>query len=126
MGYIAETISTYPQFRTHLKCHQRGETSLPDGFESIATDDNNKDDEDQMSPIHWRHGMKNCNSFFKGLSDDMPTNWLRKTQEVLTTRRCLEIQFKAELANRGNNCPEQGQIRYHRRYRNHDTHVEKK
>ena len=71
-----------------LPCHQK--------FNNCAIYVNNKDDENKisrkMSPIQWKDGMKNFKLFFDELSD-MPTKSLQMTQEVLLTRRCLEIQL---------------------------------
>ena len=55
-------------------------------------DVNDKDEEKEMSPIQWKAGMKNFKLFFDELSE-MPTKSLQMTQEVLQTRKCLEIQL---------------------------------
>ena len=66
-------------------------------FNNGAIYDYNKtDDEDEMSRIEWKNGMKNFNLFFDELPN-MPTKSLQMTQEVLKTRRCLEIQLNHGL-----------------------------
>ena len=52
----------------------------------------NQDTDDEISPIQWKAGMKNFKLFFDDLSE-MPTKSLQMTQEVLQTRKCLEIQL---------------------------------
>nr|CAH0106885.1 unnamed protein product [Daphnia galeata] len=67
-------------------CHQK--------FNNGTIYDSNKnigDDSDAAyAAIHWKNGMKNFKSFFKQLSH-MPTTRLEMTQDVLETRRHLEI-----------------------------------
>jgi hypothetical protein len=54
---------------------------------------NNKDEEDESSPIEWKNGMKNFKSFFNELSD-MRTKSLQMTVEVLEYRKQVEMKLK--------------------------------
>ena len=71
-----------------LPCHQK--------FNNGAIYVSNQDTDDEYSPIEWKNGMKNFNLFFDELPN-MPTKSLQMTQEVLKTRRCLEIQLNHGL-----------------------------
>ena len=55
---------------------------------------NNQDDEeDEMSPIQWKNGMKNFKLFFDELSE-MPTKSLQMPTEVLERRQHLKMKLK--------------------------------
>jgi hypothetical protein len=64
-------------------------------FNNGAIYDYNKTNDD-YAPIHWRTGTENFKLFFDELPN-MPTKSLQMTQEVLKTRRCLEIQLNHGL-----------------------------
>jgi hypothetical protein len=68
-----------------LPCHQK--------FNNGAIYTNNRDEEDESSPIEWKSGMKNFKSFFNELSD-MRTKSLQMTIEVLEYRKQLEMKLK--------------------------------
>ena len=70
---------------TGSPCHQK--------FNNGAIYVSNQDDEDEMSPIEWKIGMKNFKLFFDDLSD-MPTTSLEMTKVVLEKRNKLEIQLE--------------------------------
>jgi len=55
---------------------------------------NNQDEEDEMSPIEWKNGMKNFKSFFDELSE-MPTKSLQMTKEVLGNRKEMELKLQS-------------------------------
>jgi hypothetical protein len=67
-----------------LPCHQK--------FNNGAIYSNNQDAKDSIPSNLWKDGMENFELFFDELSD-MPTKSLQMTQEVLLTRRGLEIQL---------------------------------
>ena len=54
---------------------------------------NQDDEEDEMSPIQWKNGMKNFKLFFDELSD-MPTKSLQMTKEVLEDRKYFKMKVK--------------------------------
>ena len=67
-------------------------------FNNGAIYDNKKTNDEHAaeSAVHWRNGIQNFKLFFAELPN-MPTKSLQMTQEVLKTRRCLEIQLNHGL-----------------------------
>jgi hypothetical protein len=68
-----------------LPCHQK--------FNNGAIYANNQDEDDESSPIEWKNGMKNFQSFFNELSD-MRSKSLQMTIEVLEYRKQLEMKLR--------------------------------
>lgn len=66
-------------------CHQK--------FNNGAIYVNNKDDDDEMSPIEWKNAMKNFKLFFDELLD-MPTKSLQMTKDDLRDRKQVEIKLE--------------------------------
>ena len=69
---------------TGSPCHQK--------FNNGAIYANNRNVEDEMSPIEWKNGMKNFKLFFDELSD-IPTKSLQMTIKVLEGRKKLEMKL---------------------------------
>jgi hypothetical protein len=54
---------------------------------------NQDDEDDEMSPIQWKNGMKNFKLFFDELSE-MPTKSLQMPTEVLEDRKYFKMKVK--------------------------------